>query len=252
MTPINRETEYRLARQVQQLLLPKGSPVCDWYCMAVKNRMARDLGGDYFEFLTMPDDCQAIFIGDVTGHGLHASVVMALLYGFIHHTSAGGCAPLETMSRVNAFLRTFAERSQRLDHLFSSTLFYAIIDPESLVCHYINAGHVPPLVKRGSEIMPLGTTAAPLGFFDNPEMELSSFRFTKGDRLLLYTDGITEAFNAEGHLYGESRLRNLLGGFVGTHLEFLEALFADLDAFGVDEPFSDDCTAIVVDFCSWS
>ena len=116
--------EYLLAREVQQLLLPKGSPACAWYCMGVRNRMARDLGGDYFEFLTMPDDYQAIFIGDVTGHGLHASVVMALLYGFIHHASAGGSAPLETMSRVNAFLRTFAERSQRLDHLFSSTLFY--------------------------------------------------------------------------------------------------------------------------------
>jgi len=249
MSEINHETEYTLAREVQQLLLPKTSPFCDWYCLAVRNRMAHDLGGDYFEFLSMPDDCQAIFIGDVTGHGLHASVVMALLYGFIHHSTAGGCAPLEMMSRVNAFLRTFAIRSQRLDHHFSTTLFYAIIDPESLVCHYINAGHIPPLVKRGAEITPLSTTSPPLGFFDEPEMELSSFRFAKGDRLLLYTDGITEAANAQGQLYGGERLRSFLGSCAGDHIEFLDALFDELQNFGVCDPVEDDCTAIVVDFC---
>jgi len=244
----NRETEYRLAREVQQLLLPKGSPYCDWYCMAIQNRMARDLGGDYFEFLTMPDDCQSILIGDVTGHGLHASVVMALLYGFIHHSTTGGCAPLEMMSRVNTFLRSFARRSQRLDHHFSTTLFYAIIDPDSLVCHYINAGHVPPLVKRGHTITRLGTTSPPLGFFDDPEMELSSFQFEKGDRLLMYTDGVTETTNAAGELYGEGRLLKLLEEFEGDHLAFLEKLDKDMQAFGLIEPVEDDCTTIVVDF----
>jgi len=241
-------TEYALAREVQQLLLPKGSPRGDWYSVAMSNHMARELGGDYFDFLTMPDDCQAIFIGDVTGHGLHASVVMALLYGFIHHSSAGGCAPLETMSRVNAFLRTFAERSRRLDHLFSTTLFYAIIDPESLVCHYINAGHVPPLVKRGDEINRLESTAPPLGFFDHPEMELSAYRFAPGDRLLLYTDGITEACNDHQQLYGETRLVRLLSDFEGPSQQLLDTLFDDLHRFGVHEPVNDDCTAIIVDF----
>ena len=248
MSEIDRETEYRLAREVQQLLLPKSSPNCAWYCMAVRNRMARDLGGDYFEFLTMPDDCQSILIGDVTGHGLHASVVMALLYGFIHHSTKGGCAPLELMSRVNGFLRSFAKRSQQLDHHFSSTLFYAIIDPESLVCHYLNAGHVPPLVRRGQTITRLAATSPPLGFFDNPEMELSSFHFEPGDRLLMYTDGVTEAANAAGVHYGESRLVTLLGQFEGDHLAFLEALNADMESFGIREPLDDDCTAIVIDF----
>jgi serine phosphatase RsbU (regulator of sigma subunit) len=242
------DSEYTIAREVQQLLLPKSSPYCDWYCMAVQNRMARDLGGDYFEFLTTPDDCQAIFIGDITGHGLHASMVMAMLYGFVHNTSISGCAPLEMMSRVNAFLRTFAIRSQRIDHLFSTTLFYAIIDPESLVCHYINAGHVRPLVKRGDSFTALQTTAPPLGFFDEPEMELCSFRFEKGDRLLLYTDGITEAINAHGQAYGEDRLIDNLKRFSGTHLEFLDALFDDMESFGITEPFNDDCTAIIFDF----
>ena len=67
-----------LAGQVQRLLFPKSSPICDWNCIGVKNRMARSLGGDYFDFITMPDNCQIVFIGDVTGHGLHASVVMSL------------------------------------------------------------------------------------------------------------------------------------------------------------------------------
>ena len=242
------ETEFTLAREIQQLLMPKGSPCCDWYCMAIRNRMARDLGGDYFEFLTMDDDCQAIFIGDVTGHGVHASVVMALLYGFIHYSSAAGCAPLEMMSRVNSFLRTFAERSERLDHHFSTTLFYAIVDPESLVCHYINAGHVPPLVRRGAEIIRLSTTAPPLGFLDDPEMELQSFHFEPGDRLLLYTDGVTEASGPDGELYGAKRLAALLRDVEGSPDAFLDALDEELRAFGVGEVVEDDCTTIVVDF----
>ena len=77
----------KLAAEVQELLFPKSSPLCEWCCMGVKFRMAQGLGGDYFDFITAPDGCQFIMIGDVTGHGLHASVVMSLLYGFIYRAS---------------------------------------------------------------------------------------------------------------------------------------------------------------------
>lgn len=82
-----------LASEVQQLLFPKGSPHCDWCCIGTKNRMARGLGGDYFDFIALPDGCLVVFLGDVTGHGLQASVVMALLYGFIHRGTAEKCNP---------------------------------------------------------------------------------------------------------------------------------------------------------------
>jgi phosphoserine phosphatase RsbU/P len=239
--------ELDLARKIQQLLLPKSSPVCTWCCTAVKNRMAAHLGGDYFDFITMPDDCQALFIGDVTGHGIHASVVMSLIYGFIHRAANGICAPVGIVSQTNDFLISFGSRSDELDHLFSSTLFFGIINPLTKTLQYVNAGHVPPLVKRKKRLLELPANSQPIGFFEKPELRLSTFHFEKDDRLLLYTDGIVETTGKDGSLYGDSRLRRLLLHEECDHEEFLEHLFADLSAFVTDAPPEDDSTAIVLD-----
>jgi serine phosphatase RsbU (regulator of sigma subunit) len=242
------QTELDLASHVQQLLFPKSSPTCTWCCIGVKNRMARGLGGDYFDFITMPDGCQVIFLGDVTGHGLHASVVMSLLYGFIHHSSAGNCDPVRTVQEVNGFLQSFATRSREFDHFFSSTLFFGIIDPPSLTMHYVNAGHPGPLVRRGAAVQALPTTAPPVGFFDAPEIGKGTFRFERGDRFLLHTDGIPEAMNRRGELFGPERVQRLLQREDLDYLELLDRLFADLHDFGADDSPADDCTAIVLDF----
>jgi len=241
--------EYELAEKVQQLLLPKSSPVCTWCCIGIKNRMAAGLGGDYFDFITMPDGCQSLFIGDVTGHGLHASVVMSLIYGFIHRAAMGACDPLELVQQVNGFLIDFARRSQTIDQYFSSSLFYGIISPETLNMHYVNAGQVPGLVLRDGGVTELPSTGPPVGFFETPEMHLQTFSLAKNDRLLLYTDGITEAANPQGDLFGLDRLKQQLLNCAGAdHQEFLELLFqAHLD-YGAARMPGDDCSAIVIDF----
>jgi serine phosphatase RsbU (regulator of sigma subunit) len=249
MQPKNRSSDLDvdLASQVQQLLFPKNSPICGWSCIGTKNRMAQGLGGDFFDFITMPDGCQAVFIGDVTGHGLHASVVMSLLYGFIHRASQEFCSPAKLIAEVNAFLQSFARRSWELDHFFSATLFCASIDPDSLRMGYVNAGHPAPLVRRGDEILRLPATGPPIGFFDNPEFNHTTFQFQQGDRCLFFTDGITEGDNAHGESFGNERLIQVLRKRDGDHLEFLDQLFAELRDFGFDDPPADDCTAIVLD-----
>ena len=240
--------ELYLAEKVQQLLLPKSSPVCTWCCIGVKNRMAAVLGGDYYDFITMPDDCQSLFIGDVTGHGLHASVVMSLIYGFIHRAALGTCDPLELVQQVNRFLIDFDRRSETINHYFSSSLFYGIINPGTLNMHYVNAGHVPALVLRDGIVHELHSTGPPVGFFESPEMHLQSFSFTKGDRFLFYTDGITEASNASGEQFGLDRLKFFLQATAATdYIEFLQRLFGTLKDFGVPNPPQDDCTTIVID-----
>jgi serine phosphatase RsbU (regulator of sigma subunit) len=237
-----------LAERVQQLLLPKSSPACSWCCIGVKNRMASGLGGDYFDFITMPDQCQSLFIGDVTGHGLHASIVMSLVYGFIHRAAIGSCAPLELVQQVNAFLLDFARRSQTIDHYFSSSLFYGIIHPKTLTMHFVNAGHVPVLVLRKGVVRKLESTGPPVGFFDAPEMQQQTFHCAPGDRLLFYTDGITETENASGELFGLERVKRLLRASAAEdYMEFLDRLFASFMAFGPADPPQDDCTAIVID-----
>ncbi len=240
--------EMDLAGRIQQLLLPKSSPVCTWCCTGIKNRMASGLGGDYFDFITMADGCQSLFVGDVTGHGLHASVVMSLIYGFIHRAALDSCSPLELVQEVNNFLLQFAERSQSIDQYFSSTLFYGVIDPGTLNMHFVNAGHVPALVLRNSEVVELNSMGPPVGFFAAAELHLQTFAFAKGERLLLYTDGIIEAANASGELFGLDRLKLFFKASVDLdYLEFLERLFEELTAFGVSDPPQDDCTAIVID-----
>ncbi len=236
-----------LASRVQQLLFPKSSPVCDWACIGVKYRMANALGGDYFDFIGLPDGRQALFIGDVTGHGVHASVVMALLYGFIHHSVRDQCIPPELVRQANDFLRSFAVRSVKFDHYFSSTLFYGIIDPVTRELHYVNAGHPAPLVRRGDRVMHLDVTAPPIGFFEQPEITLGRFQLQRDDRLLLITDGIVEVFNRDQETFGRKRLEAALRNHQGDHLEFLDHLYAALREYSEVPELTDDCTAIVVD-----
>ena len=236
-----------LASKVQRLLFPKSSPSCDWCRMGVKNRMALGLGGDFFEFIALPDGCQVVFLGDVTGHGLQASVVMSLLYGYLHRASTSGCLPKQIVAEANDFLQFFAKRSRKFDHYFSATLFYSIIDPASLMMIYVNAGHVAPLVKRGQEIFALQPTASPLGYFSDPELEVETFQFEADDRLLLYTDGISDSFNTNGESFGSQRIEQLLLNHPDPNLEFLDRLFDALKEFGATDPPDDDCTAIVID-----
>lgn len=237
-----------LASEVQQLLFPKGSPLCNWCCIGVKNRMARGVGGDYFDFIRLADGCQVVFLGDVTGHGLQASVVMSLLYGFIHRGTSENCDPLDMASRVNDFLFSFARRSRRLDYFFSTTLFYAVIDPVSLEMRYVNSGQVTPLVRSGHRIMRLGVTGQPLGYFERPDVAVARFRFQRGDRFLLYTDGMVEAVNPKGRVFGMKGLERLLKHHKGDQLDFLEYLYRSLEKFGAPDPPQDDCTAIAIDF----
>lgn len=239
--------ELKLAREVERLLFPKSSPVCTWNCIGVKNRTAGVLGGDYFDSITLPDGRLALIVGDVTGHGLHASVVMSMLYGFIHHAAFDQIEPKELAAQVNAFLSHFAERSRTFDLYFSTTLFMGIIDPTALELDYINAGHVPPLIRRADGIIELPPTTNPLGYFRTLDIPPASFRLEAGDRLLLYTDGIIEAVNPAGDRFGLERLKEVLARSGSDHLEFLERVFASLRTFGAVDPPEDDCTLLVVD-----
>lgn len=240
--------DVRLAGDVQRLLLPKSSPVCSWCHMAARNRMADVLGGDFFDFIELKDGCQVLFVGDVTGHGLHASVVMSLVYGFIHHATLEGCDPQILVAELNTFLRTFAQRTVRLDHFFSATLFFAVIIPRTLTMHYVNAGHPAGLVRRAGGLIRLPATSHPVGYFDEAEFRVGTFQLEAGDRLLLYTDGLVDSTNPQGELFGCDRLDKAFLKPAGTPEAFLDALFEDVAQHLGGQPLFDDCTAIVVDF----
>ncbi|MGC9518114.1 MAG: PP2C family protein-serine/threonine phosphatase [Desulfuromonadaceae bacterium] len=237
-----------LAGNIQQLLLPKATPTCTWCCIGARNRMAVGVGGDFFDFVPTNDGCQMIMIGDVTGHNVAASVVMALLYGYIHRSIEEACSPLDVVRRVNSFLKMFGERSEVYDHLFSSTLFFGVIVPETLQMHYVNAAHPPPLVRRDGKLFELEANAPQIGFFEMEDDIAKTFHFKKDDRLFLYTDGASELSNSQGEMYGVKRLKEKLKKHQGNHQQFLDDLFNSLRQFKGSAPLQDDCTGIIVDF----
>lgn len=240
--------EVKLAGDVQNLLLPKNAPSCRWLSMAARNRMANVLGGDFYDIIELEDGCLVLFVGDVTGHGLHASVVMALVYGFMHRAVQGVCDPFEVVSALNRFLRTFAQRSERLDYFFSSTLFFGVIDPQSKIMSYINAGHPAGLVKRGEDLLRLPVTSHPVGYFEQANFQVDSFQFADQDRLLLYTDGVIDSSNSQGDMFGAERLDRAFQRQEGNHRVLLDSLFDEIRDFVEGQPLFDDCTVIVLDF----
>lgn len=239
--------EMQLAGKVQSLLFPKSTPVCDWCCVGVNNRMATVLGGDFYDFIQLEDGCQVVLVGDVTGHGLHASIIMSLVYGYLHQTIQGDCDPLTIVTELNRFLRSFARRSSQYDHFFSATLFLGVIDPDDLNMRYVSAGHTTGLVRRADELLRLAASGHPLGYFDHPELVQKDFRFASEDRFLLYTDGLVDGLNSSGEVYGAGRLESLLLASDQGYLEFLRELFDQAIAHLGGQPVSDDCTAIVMD-----
>ena len=173
---------------------------------------------------------------------------MSLLYGFLHRASLNQCQPVKVVTDINGFLEDFAGRSKELDHLFSTTFFCGIIHPETLLMRYVNAGQVPPMVRRKDDILDLGATAPPLGFFPSPDISMATFQFEKMDRLLLFTDGVTETFDQEGRLFGPERLKKFLLRDDLDHISFLDHLFEELTEFSGNASQKDDCTAICIDF----
>lgn len=244
----NDPREVRLAGEVQKLLLPKSPPSCSWCCMAVRNRMANVLGGDFYDFIELGNGRQLLFLGDVTGHGLHASMVMSLVYGFIHRAARGSCRPGAVVTDLNRFLRHFAQRSERLDHFFSTTLFFAAIDPASMKMHYVNAGHPAALVRRAGRLLRLPATSHPVGYFDEIVFTAKRFQLQTGDRLLLYTDGLIDSSNSCGQMYGAERLIEAFHRIEDDPPVFLQWLFADIDDYLAGQAPFDDCSAIVADF----
>lgn len=237
-----------LAYEVQRILFPKTAPECTWALIAFKYRMADEVGGDFFDLITISDECQVIILGDVTGHGVHASLVMAMLYGYIHRAFSSPCPCQTIVAQINDFLVSFAERAGLYDQLFSTTMFYGIINPRTQQMVYVNAGHPAPLIRRRGSLRSLASTSPPLGYFDSSRISTSQVSLDKSDRILFYTDGITETESPEGNLFGQERVEALLLGSSGPPGELLDGLFDALGTFAAPGGQSDDCTALVVDF----
>jgi sigma-B regulation protein RsbU (phosphoserine phosphatase) len=234
--------EVRLASQIQGDLLPKVPPSVPGYDIAGASFAAQVVGGDYFDFIPLDAGRLAICIGDVSGKGLPASLLMATVQ-----------ATLRAQTILNPPANLCLERANILLHRSTSsdkfvTLFYGILDPAQHTFEFSNAGHdAPMLFGRDGTIRRLDTGGVVLSILEHFPYDESSVAIAPDDLLVLYSDGVTEAANNDKEFFGEDRLKKVVSDYRNASAaELVECIVSAVRLYAGSEPQADDITLIVV------
>jgi sigma-B regulation protein RsbU (phosphoserine phosphatase) len=205
-------------------------------------RPAREIGGDFYDFFTIGDDRLGIVIGDVSGKGVPASLFMAMTRTIIRLVARQDDDLAAGIGRANALL------SADNDSAMFVTLIYGVLDVANGTLTYCNCGHNPPLVIRDDGRRErLALTSLPLGAMPSAAYATRTIVLAPGDRLLLYTDGITEASTADGAEFGEARLEAAIDALrQGSALDMVEGIIERVDAFAAGAPQADDITCLAL------
>jgi serine phosphatase RsbU (regulator of sigma subunit) len=238
------EQELELARQVQQSMLPRIFPLVPGYAFAARYRPARRVGGDFYDVILLDADCFGVVVGDVSDKGMPSALYMALTRSLILAEARRERSPAAVLRNVHHLLLALGEANMFV------TVFYGVVDGSARQLTYARAGHDRPLLLRDQRLERLNGTGTVLGFPDLDEVPLSEERLglLPGDRLVLYTDGLTDALNENGRFFGLDRLLALLQSQAElSAFEMCQAAFDSLAAYqGNAEPF-DDMTMLVVE-----
>jgi sigma-B regulation protein RsbU (phosphoserine phosphatase) len=236
----------REARRIADLLnalLPRELPRIPCLDVAKHYQPAALAGGDYYDFFNQADGTWALFIGDVSGHGSPAAVEMAITRTLAHVRAESPFAPSEMLAFLNERL---AERT--IVHPGFVTALCAVYDPERSTIRYSSAGHHPPRLKRCSDgsLMSLdGAGSPPLGVIERVGFRDAEKELVAGDQLIFYTDGITEAMDPLGEMFGLSRLDGVLENCGIDAQAIIDSVLAELDAFRGPRDLADDVTMLV-------
>lgn len=235
--------EIEIASQIQHTLLPKGLPDTPEVAVAGSTLSCLSVGGDCFDVIPLGGGRFGFFVGDVSGKGISAALLATLLQGVFFTTAAMDIALPGVFSRVNLYL---CDRSGEDRY---ATVFYGVLDKLGRF-EYVNAGHVPPLLRRKSGALEgLGSANFPVGMFAEAEYQSSRIQLEQGDFLVIYTDGVSEAQNSQSELFEEARLRKIIEAFTGDTVQELgDAIREGMRTFTEGAPQSDDITILVVKY----
>jgi len=240
------QQDLAIASDVQKASFPQGPPAIPGLKFATFYKPALSLGGDYYDFIAFQDGAWGIAVGDVSGKGIGAALVLANLQASLRAQRLHRRPGLETlMANVN---RLVWESSP--GHFFAS-LFYAEYRPESRVLEYVNAGHNPPLVLRRNEdrsvLVQLKPECAPVGLLEGSTFTSTTFQLENADVLIAYTDGITESENPCGNAFGHQRLESMLHSCLSRDPHGIMQLILDeVSAHAAGAPQADDITIVVM------
>ena len=224
------EQELRVARRIQQALLPEATPQLDGWKITRYYQPAREVGGDFYDFLRLQDSRVGLVIGDVSGKGIPAAVLMANTQSVLRTVAQRGPAPGQALMEANEVLCAYVPPNMFI------TCFYGILDPESGRLLYANAGHNLPCCQRhNGRVDELRARGMPLGLMPGMGYEEKETILAPGDSTLFYSDGLVEAHDPEGQMFGFPRLRELVAEYAeeGSLEEALleEALLEELYSF---------------------
>lgn len=240
------KNDLAIAGEIQQTILPRSFPpfpelteVVDIYASMTP---AKDVGGDFYDFFQIDDERIGLVIADVSGKGVPASLFMAVSRTLLRATALRGVSSAECLTYANKLLC-----KESLDSMFV-TVFYGIYHYKTGMMDYTNAGHNPPYLLRGGrtvECLPVASNFV-VGVFDDIEFESNTLTFGIGDTLLLYTDGVTEAFNDKQEQFSESNLQDILASMheSSSAKEVVTSVLQSVKTFSGDYPQSDDITLL--------
>jgi serine phosphatase RsbU (regulator of sigma subunit) len=236
------EQELRVARLIQQTLLPKSVPGLAGYDVAAYYRPAREVGGDFYDFLELEDGRLGLVVGDATGHGVPAALMMANTQSVLRAIAQrGGSEPGRILAEVNEVLLAYMPPSMFV------TCFYAILDPKSGTLSYANAGHDLPYLWHGCDCEELRARGMPLGLMPQMSYEEKEMVLDTGEGVLFYSDGLVEAHNPEGEMFGFPRLRALISQHAEEERALRELLMKELHSFtGEEWEQEDDITLVTL------
>jgi sigma-B regulation protein RsbU (phosphoserine phosphatase) len=236
-----------LAAELQAALLPKSCPAaCEHHVAAARYRMCRTVGGDFYDFLRVNEDQEALVVGDVVGHGVRASLLMAQIMGFLRSGQDGRGNPARVVRDLN---RMLIDLGRRTDSVLTCSIVYAVIDEPSGAGFLVNAGHPRPFLCERDRCLAvhLGPRNIVLGVEDFEPRE-SCLTFAPGQRLVLYTDGLEDAVNPAGEHFGQERLHEVLTRHAGDSPDVCaDAVFQAVTDFRAEAPQKDDETIVVID-----
>jgi serine phosphatase RsbU (regulator of sigma subunit)/pSer/pThr/pTyr-binding forkhead associated (FHA) protein len=241
------EEELRLARTIQQSLLPRSLPGEGWLRASGSSLASHEVGGDYFDVTRVSSHCWSAVVADVSGKGVGSALLASLLQGALITATEHAEAMGHRMERLNRFLldRTGGEKY--------ATVFYSLLHDDGRM-YYVNAAHCPPIVVRANgERLELEATGTPVGLVETAEFAVVEQRLWAGDKIVIYSDGVTEAQNLEGRFFGKRRLREVVEAHAGDSCTAIHDAIRDaVAAFTEVAAQSDDITLVVLEFIGTS
>ncbi|MFZ5431564.1 MAG: PP2C family protein-serine/threonine phosphatase [Bacteroidota bacterium] len=239
--------DLNIAREIQQAILPKvfppfpGEQSFDIYASMVA---AKEVGGDFYDFFLIDQDRLGFVIGDVSGKGIPAAIFMAVCRTLIRATGLKGDSVSECIAHVNYLLC-----KESVSSMFV-TVFYGILNTRTGEVDYVNAGHNPPYLLSAEGVSTIKmTNGLALGVLDDFVFESNKIQLKSGEQLLLYTDGVVEAFNLEEEAYGEENYARFLNENRSLPVDaIIHKTLTDVNEFAGEAPQSDDITLLGITF----